>query len=117
MIFSILRVEALVGVDIENITYTGAYALVWSFVEPAVGISVASAPFLRPIFRRVFPGTDLEMGQRPLRFFRVLSSSTDSLPSFVDSTVHAAEGRGKHGSLTISQHSEPEHWTQSSLSD
>ncbi|KAF1994567.1 hypothetical protein P154DRAFT_624650 [Amniculicola lignicola CBS 123094] len=88
MVFSVLRVEALVGIDFDNITYTGANALVWTFVEPAVGISVACAPFLRPIFRQVFPGLDIEMGPPAPKFFQLQSSSTDSLPSFVNTNIH-----------------------------
>jgi hypothetical protein len=55
MVIACLRIYALHTVSYMDITYTAAYPVLWSFTEPAIGISVASAPLLRPLFRgRVF---------------------------------------------------------------
>ncbi|KAF2875851.1 hypothetical protein BDV95DRAFT_591276 [Massariosphaeria phaeospora] len=51
MVISILRIVALLAVDYVDITFTASYPTLWSFTEPAIGISVACAPLLRPLFR------------------------------------------------------------------
>lgn len=51
MVISCLRIYALHTVSYMDITYTAAYPVLWSFTEPAIGISVASAPLLRPLFK------------------------------------------------------------------
>ncbi|KAF4635106.1 hypothetical protein G7Y89_g2996 [Cudoniella acicularis] len=52
MILSILRIDALVKVSFADITYTAAYPLLWSFLEPAIGISVACGPLLGPLLKK-----------------------------------------------------------------
>lgn len=51
MIISCLRIYTLDQTDYTDITWTAAYTLLWSFSEPAIGISVACAPLLRPLFK------------------------------------------------------------------
>lgn len=50
MIISILRITSLLSVSYTDITNTSASALLWSFLEPAIGITVACAPLMRPLF-------------------------------------------------------------------
>jgi hypothetical protein len=51
MVISCLRIYALHNVSYADVTYTAALPVLWSFSEPAIGISVASAPLLRPLFK------------------------------------------------------------------
>lgn len=51
MVIACLRIHALHTVSYMDITYTAAYPVLWSFTEPAIGISVASAPLMRPLFK------------------------------------------------------------------
>lgn len=43
--------RALLSVDYSDITYSVIDALIWSMLEPALGIALACAPIMRPIFR------------------------------------------------------------------
>ncbi|KAJ5087816.1 Satratoxin biosynthesis SC1 cluster protein [Penicillium angulare] len=52
MVVSILRIVALVATDFADITYTEAYPLLWSFLEPAIGITVACGPLLGPLVKK-----------------------------------------------------------------
>lgn len=52
MIISILRIQSLLETDYTDITYSAAYPLMWSFLEPALGITVACGPLLGPLVRR-----------------------------------------------------------------
>lgn len=52
MVISSLRIHALATATYPDIPYTGAFAILWSFAEPAIGISVACAPLCKPLFRR-----------------------------------------------------------------
>ena len=49
MIISILRITSLQSVSYADITNTSAGALLWSFMEPAIGITVACGPLMRPL--------------------------------------------------------------------
>jgi len=51
MALSILRIQALVTLDLTDITYTASYPLLWSFLEPAIGITVACGPLLGPLVK------------------------------------------------------------------
>lgn len=55
MIISILRINSLVTVSYTDITMSAAYPLLWSFIEPAIGITVACGPILRPLLEKLFP--------------------------------------------------------------
>ncbi|KAF2787628.1 hypothetical protein K505DRAFT_367182 [Melanomma pulvis-pyrius CBS 109.77] len=116
MVISILRVEALANLSFNDVTYTGAYSLVWSFMEPAIGISVACAPFFRPLIRRAFPNTDIELGTSYSKFHR-LQPAQNSLPSFVNPNIRVARGNGKHGSFITTQVLEPGNWSTASHCD
>ncbi|KAF2120041.1 hypothetical protein BDV96DRAFT_317780 [Lophiotrema nucula] len=115
---SILRVEAFMGVNFGDSTYTGAYALLWSFAEPAISISVACAPFFRPIFHRIFQkafqNPDIEMRSPSPRFWRIRASK-DSVPSFVNPSIRVGRGVGTEGSYVAMQFVEPGNWRQASL--
>ncbi|KAF2732637.1 hypothetical protein EJ04DRAFT_578274 [Polyplosphaeria fusca] len=52
MVIGALRIHALLAVSFMDITYTSAYPVLWSFSEPAIGISVACAPLMRPLVMR-----------------------------------------------------------------
>lgn len=45
-----MRVLTLVRVD-QNITYSASPPLLWSFLEPGVGITVACGPLVGPLLR------------------------------------------------------------------
>jgi hypothetical protein len=51
MVLSILRIEALVALDLHDITFTAAYPLLFSFLEPAIGITVACGPLFGPLIK------------------------------------------------------------------
>ncbi|MCJ1254431.1 hypothetical protein MMC24_002246 [Lignoscripta atroalba] len=55
-IISIVRLITLVGVSYTDITYSVVDALIWSMLEPALGITLACLPVMRPLLPKTFPG-------------------------------------------------------------
>lgn len=51
MVLSILRIQALVTLDLSDITYTATFPLLYAFLEPAIGITVACAPLFGPLVK------------------------------------------------------------------
>jgi len=51
MILSILRIQALVTLDLNDVTYTATFPLLYAFLEPAIGITVACAPLFGPLVK------------------------------------------------------------------
>lgn len=51
MALSVARIQALVSLDLNDMTYTSAYPLLWSFLEPAIGITVACGPLFGPLVK------------------------------------------------------------------
>lgn len=78
MVIACLRIYALHTVSYMDITYTAAYPVLWSFTEPAIGVSVASAPLLRPLFK----GTKLGF------MFKTKNSRPSGKPSASSSSFH-----------------------------
>ncbi|MCJ1285840.1 hypothetical protein MMC26_005181 [Xylographa opegraphella] len=56
-IISIVRLITLVSVSYADITYSVVDALIWSMLEPALGVTLACLPLMRPLFSLVFPDT------------------------------------------------------------
>ncbi|MCJ1402686.1 hypothetical protein MMC11_005907 [Xylographa trunciseda] len=56
-IISIVRLITLVSVSYADITYSVVDALIWSMLEPALGLTLACLPLMRPLFSLVFPDT------------------------------------------------------------
>ncbi|KAF2657679.1 hypothetical protein K491DRAFT_321654 [Lophiostoma macrostomum CBS 122681] len=119
MAFGILRTIALTSVDYSDITYTGSYLLLWSFVEPAIGITVACAPLCRPALRRAHhpqrKNKIIEL--QPLsQEFRWKPSTIRVPPSLLD--THAHRGRSnKYGQEELfytTQVLESGNWSQAS---
>jgi hypothetical protein len=54
-IISIIRLKSLVTVSYEDITYSVPDALIWSMLEPSLGLTLASIPIMRPVFSKIFP--------------------------------------------------------------
>ena len=54
MIISIVRIKGLFLVAPKDSTYSSGYLALWSFAEPALGMTVACAPLMRPLFRTRF---------------------------------------------------------------
>lgn len=54
MVLACLRVDALVKISTADVTYTDALPGVWTFLEPAVGITVACGPLLRPLITKTW---------------------------------------------------------------
>jgi hypothetical protein len=119
MIVAILRTIALVHVSFPDVTYTGAYALTYSFLEPAIGISVACAPLFRPVFRRAFPKEDIELTSRPSDFRRIREPDFDfNVPHFVDANIRLGRPT-RHGRQEVyitTQVLENGNWSQASAS-
>lgn len=97
MVISVLRVIALANVSIHEITHTASYGLILTFTEPAVAISVACAPFCRPIFRRAFPKSDIQTRNAPAED-RQRRPQGGTFPSFVNPNIHFEMRRGKQSS-------------------
>lgn len=51
MVISIVRIKALVDVSFADVTFTSAYPILWSFMEPAIGITVACGPLMGPLVK------------------------------------------------------------------
>ena len=62
MIVSILRIAGLMATGLvnNNNTYIASYPMVWSFLEPALGITVACGPLLGPLVKRIRAITNLK---------------------------------------------------------
>ncbi|KAF2735643.1 hypothetical protein EJ04DRAFT_563154 [Polyplosphaeria fusca] len=118
MIISVLRVEALKRVSFNDVTFSGSNALIWSFLEPSVGVTVACAPFFRPIFHsnfhRTFPDSSIEMRPRSPHLRR-LRSRAGSVPSFVNPNFEVKRGIGTRGPYIAMQFQESGNWSQASL--
>lgn len=54
-VISIIRLEALINIKFDNITYTLAPALMWTTIEPCLGIINACLPMMRPFLIQIFP--------------------------------------------------------------
>lgn len=57
-IVSCVRLRYLLQVDFEgDITYTVVNAVIWSLLEPTLGVAVGSLPTMAPLFRKWLPGS------------------------------------------------------------
>ncbi|KAL8805830.1 MAG: hypothetical protein Q9182_001742 [Xanthomendoza sp. 2 TL-2023] len=54
-IVSILRLISLLTVSYTDITWTVTDPLLWSMLEPCVGVTCACIPLMRPLLSRAFP--------------------------------------------------------------
>ncbi|KAL8679485.1 MAG: hypothetical protein Q9224_002180 [Gallowayella concinna] len=54
-IVSILRLISLLTVSYSDITWTVTDPLLWSMLEPCVGVTCACIPLMRPLLSRAFP--------------------------------------------------------------
>lgn len=54
-IISIVRLVTLVNVSYQDITYSVVDALIWSMLEPTLGVTLACVPLMRPLFSKIFP--------------------------------------------------------------
>jgi hypothetical protein len=54
-VISIIRLESLIAIKFDDITYTLAPALMWTTIEPCLGIINACLPMMRPFLIAVFP--------------------------------------------------------------
>ncbi|KAL8814159.1 MAG: hypothetical protein Q9223_006600 [Gallowayella weberi] len=54
-IVSILRLISLLTVSYTDITWTVTDPLLWSMLEPCVGVTCACIPLMRPLLNHVFP--------------------------------------------------------------
>jgi hypothetical protein len=57
MVFGVVRIIILPGVDFNDFTYCGITIHILTISEAAVAIIIASSPMLRPILNRVTDGT------------------------------------------------------------
>ena len=52
MIISIVRLRGIFLISPIDSTYSSGYLTLWSFAEPAIGMTVACAPLMRPLLSR-----------------------------------------------------------------
>jgi hypothetical protein len=50
-VISIVRTITLVKISYNDITYSVPIALIWSMMEPTLGITIACIPIMRPLFK------------------------------------------------------------------
>jgi len=74
-IISIIRVVTLVKVSYTDITYSVPTALIWSMLEPTLGITLACIPVTRPLFMR---GINSTRGRGSGHYYYKPSSDYDS---------------------------------------
>ncbi|RDW57980.1 hypothetical protein BP6252_13391 [Coleophoma cylindrospora] len=53
-IISMLRIKAVFGVSLTDITYSIVDSMIWSILEPGFGIVLACLPVIRPLFMQLF---------------------------------------------------------------
>ncbi|KAH7109827.1 hypothetical protein B0J11DRAFT_233625 [Dendryphion nanum] len=118
MVISILRVHAHVNILFDDITYTGAPALLYSFLEPAIGISVACAPLTRPVFHRNALKVDIELSDQSNSNDRRLGSWLEDMPSYVDRNLWSGRrnGFGRQQVFVTTQVLESGNWSEASES-
>jgi len=54
-IISVIRLQALQAISFDDPTFTLPMGLMWSTLEPELGIIAASLPIIRPAFTYIFP--------------------------------------------------------------
>lgn len=52
---TIIRIRVLTTVDFTDLSYSMIWAAFWSVTEPALAITNACVPMLRPVFKAAFP--------------------------------------------------------------
>ena len=77
-IISIVRLITLVSVSYADITYSVVDALIWSMLEPALGLTLACLPLMRPLFSLVFPETKSKVTGNSGSGFSFNQSKTDA---------------------------------------
>ncbi|PYH70164.1 uncharacterized protein BO88DRAFT_480337 [Aspergillus vadensis CBS 113365] len=53
---TIIRIHVLTTVDFTDLSYSMIWAAFWSVTEPALAITNACVPMMRPVFKAAFPG-------------------------------------------------------------
>ncbi|KAH9886116.1 hypothetical protein F4778DRAFT_759065 [Xylariomycetidae sp. FL2044] len=61
-VISALRLHSIRSIDFTDITFTVAEAQVWSALEPALAITLACIPILRPLLGRSYSATGTALG-------------------------------------------------------
>ncbi|KAI1869888.1 uncharacterized protein JN550_005478 [Neoarthrinium moseri] len=100
-VVSALRLHSIRSIDFSDITYTVAEAQIWSALEPALGITVACVPVLRPLFggQHSPNGTSLESGRKKAHALnRIFESVYESSSEYQLRPYHS-----KHGVEVTSQ--------------
>ena len=54
-VISVFRLKSLLNVSFTDLTYTVTDGLIWSLLEPTLGLVSACLPTMRPLFSRLFP--------------------------------------------------------------
>jgi hypothetical protein len=73
--------KSLLSVNYSDITYSVIAPLIWSMLEPALGIALACAPIIRPIFK-IFREKSSRNGSNGPNSMDVLDVPTDDLKNF-----------------------------------
>ncbi|OBT78024.1 hypothetical protein VF21_03106 [Pseudogymnoascus sp. 05NY08] len=106
--FFIIRLKSLVTVSYEDITYSVPDALIWSMLEPSLGLTLASITIMRPVFSKIFPdntqpGNTSNINTNPnsnsglasKNFQRIDEYPLDPMrPDFSENRTYVTEGRG-----------------------
>lgn len=106
-IVSIIRLKSLVTVSYADITYSVPDALIWSMLEPSLGLTLASIPIMRPVFSKIFPentqprstgvnnsNSNGNSGLASKKFQRIDEYSLDPMrPDFSENRTYITEGR------------------------
>lgn len=64
MIMAILRIIGLANLDYDDFEWTAPAPIVYSLLEPAIGITVACMPLMQPLFKNTWLGRQLGGGTR-----------------------------------------------------
>ncbi|KAJ5807009.1 Satratoxin biosynthesis SC1 cluster protein [Penicillium riverlandense] len=91
MVVSILRIVALMATNFADITYTASYPLLWSFLEPALGITVACGPLLGPLTKK----TKAFVATHATRKLRSQSEDRAPFGSLHSNCAHASNELGE----------------------
>ena len=75
MIMAILRIIGLSKLSFADFQITGTPPLIYSILEPAIGISVACIPLLQPLIKDTWLGKQLaRSGNKPRRVHKASGS-------------------------------------------
>ncbi|RAK96806.1 uncharacterized protein BO80DRAFT_216639 [Aspergillus ibericus CBS 121593] len=113
---TVIRIHVLTTVDFNDLPYSMIWAAFWSVTEPALAISNACVPMMRPVFKAAFPGvfssakaayssqTGAQSGASGSAFKRRRDTESEMPLTYLEPTKSGSRGVDYEVSLTERSH-------------